>query len=114
MIDGIKVEGQTLRMTVRAMMALEQAHSCSIDEVMSRMSKSPSVRLMLSVLSECQHDGAGGTLEEAGQLADQIGYVATNALLGQLVTAAFAVPEGMALEEEAPAEGAPVEGATKN
>lgn len=98
MISGVTVkvgdESRTLRMTARAMMAIEQRFEKGLIEVMQDMEAGFKVTDLVSILSECANDGAGVSIDEAVEMLDEIGVMKAGELLGEVAEAAFPDAKG--------------------
>ena len=100
MISGVTIQanGQshTLRMTTRAMMAIEQHFDKGLIEVMQGMEKGFKVSDLVKIISECADDGRGVSIDDAVGLVDEIGVTRAGELLGDVAEAAFPDAKGQA------------------
>lgn len=100
MISGVTVQvgdqSRALRMTTRAMMAIEQHFDKGLIEVMQGMETGFKVTDLVKIISECADDGAGVSVDEAAGMLDEIGVTKAGELLGDVAEAAFPDAKGAA------------------
>ncbi len=105
MISGLTIEvggrSQTLRMTSRAMMALEDQFDRPIVGIVQGLQTDPRIGTVVRVIAQCGDDGDGMEVSRAQEIVDQIGFEAACDTLSGLIEKAF--PEANADQKEAPA-----------
>lgn len=77
MISSVSKGGFTLKLGVRAMKALERTMGDgdgTIVDVLAELDVKPSIHTMTEILKECLNDGRGGSMEEADEAFDAIGF----------------------------------------
>lgn len=93
MIGGITVDcggaAYQLRLTTRAMMAIEERFDKTIIEIGSQMETGFGVTQMVSMLAECMDGGKGAATEEAQDLIDALGFTVAVEKFGKVFEAAF-------------------------
>ena len=113
MISGLTIEvggrSERLRMTTRAMMALEDQYDQPIVAIVQGLQDDPRIGTVVRVIAQCGNDGDGMEVSQAQEIVDQIGFEVATTTLGNLVEKAF--PE--AVEKEAPAKNRKGAGQTK-
>jgi len=100
MISGVTVtidgQSQTLRMTTRAMMAIEQRFDKGLVDIIQGMHEGFKVSDLVAILAECANDGAGISVEDAAAMIDHVGVTRAGEILGQVAEAAFPDARGAA------------------
>ena len=93
MISGVSVEvhGRTivLRLTTRAMMALEQAFDQSVDQVFASLQGNPRISTLVKILAESMDDGKGAPVDMAAEMVDALGFERVGEILEEVATKAF-------------------------
>lgn len=93
MISGVHVEvgGKTvvLRLTTRAMIALEDEFNDSVDRIFSSLADSPRISTLAKILAATMNDGKGADLDEASEMIDVLGFEKTGEVLEQAAKKAF-------------------------
>lgn len=87
----VKVAGepQKLRLTTRAMVALEERFDQSLQEVFAGLEGNPRITVLVQILAEIMADGAGASGAEAVALVDEIGLEAAGEAIGAAAEKAF-------------------------
>ena len=98
MISSVELKagagGQRLRLTTRAMMALEDRFDQALQEIFSGLEGNPRVSVLVRILAEMMDDGAGASDADAAALIDEIGLEAAGDAIGEAAEKAF--PEAKA------------------
>ena len=89
MISTIDWQGHKLKMTTRALMALEMRFDQSVTKLFSTLDNDVSIRLVVAVLAEVMNDGAGVPEAEAIAVVDTFGLAAAGEAIGKAAEAAF-------------------------
>lgn len=93
MISGVPVEVNgkivVLRLTTRALIALEDAFDKSVDQIFSSLTESPRVSTLAKILAAAMNDGAGASLDDAAAMIDVLGFEKTGEVLEQAAKKAF-------------------------
>lgn len=98
MISGVTVqvegEAETLRMTTRAMIAIEQHFDKGLVEVLDGMKDGLKIGDLAFLISQCADDGAGVDMDRAGGIIDAISVPEAAEVLSKVAEAAFANSKG--------------------
>lgn len=98
MIGGVTKEvagaSYTLRLTTRAMMAVEDKTGKGIVETVQELSDGFRVSTVAVLLCECMNDGNGATMDDAQLFMDAAGITGAGEILGEVVEAAFPDAKG--------------------
>lgn len=87
--------GHDLRLSTRAMMALERKNGKSIAEVFTGLEgKDVSATKLCDLVEEIMNDGAGGTLEDAQSLMDDVSIPGVAQALEKVIASAFPDDKG--------------------
>lgn len=107
--DGVSLEALgrswTLRFSTNAFCDLEDATGLGVTKIVETLQTDPSVRFIRTCFwATLRQDTPELTLEQAGDVVDEIGFVHAAALLGEAFAAAF--PSQVETDESAEGNGA--------
>lgn len=88
---GLDYDGkrETLRMTTRAMMAIEDHFDAGVLEVFESIEENFRMGTIVRLLSECANDGAGAPLAHAQMITDVVGIEVVAERVTRAVEVAF-------------------------
>ncbi|RAP39565.1 hypothetical protein BYZ73_19875 [Rhodovulum viride] len=93
MISGVTIEvageTETLRMSTRAMMALEDIFGMGMIDIMTGFEKGFRVSDIARIIAECANDGAGADIARAQVIIDTLGAIPASEAIGRVAEAAF-------------------------
>lgn len=93
MISGVHVEagGKTivLRLTTRAMIALEDEFDKPVDQIFSSLGESPRISTLARILAAMMNDGSGASVDDAAEMIDLLGFEKTGEVLERAAKKAF-------------------------